>query len=78
VRDYQLEHLAYIAVSQKVRLQILTNNPPSPVSSDFIQFLHRSFYEKLPATLCVAKTESGKIVPIEPGAFRSQMGPVEK
>ena len=68
-RNLQLEARAHIEVQQKIDLG---ECPKDPVSSEFICWVHREFCRRLPEALLVVKAEdSGRIVQIKPGTFRT-------
>ncbi|MCX5787579.1 MAG: Fic family protein [Elusimicrobia bacterium] len=71
-RNFQLEHLAHIEV-QDAMIERLRSEPDLEVCSEgFLRWLHAQFFLKLPEEMRVAKTESGKIVRVEPGELRDR------
>ncbi|MDE1977609.1 MAG: Fic family protein [Elusimicrobia bacterium] len=71
-RNYQLEHVAHIEV-QEAMLQRLWQEPKLNVcSEEFLCWLHKQFFIRLPEEMRFAKTESGKLVPVEPGRLRDR------
>lgn len=71
-RHFQLEHLAHIKVQDEM-LRRLREEPGLRICSEsFLRWLHARFFSELPAEMRVAKTVSGKIVPVEPGALRDR------
>lgn len=71
-RNYQLEHVVHIQV-QREMLRRLREEPSLCICSrEFISWLHEQFYRQLPQEMRVAKTLSGKFVPMEPGRLRDR------
>lgn len=71
-RNYQLEHLAHIQV-QKAMLRRLREEPGLRVcSTEFLCWLHEQFFLELPEDMRFGKTESGELVPVEPGRIRDR------
>ena len=76
MRNYQLEHLAHIEV-QKMMTERLKEEPGLDITSvDFLCWLHREFYKRLPPEMHYAKTVSGKKLPVCPGKLRDRPGEV--
>lgn len=71
-RDNQQLSLAHIAVEQLLE-ERLTGPPVDVCAPDFICWLHREFYERLPEPLHWARTRSGKAYRIQPGCLRDFM-----
>lgn len=70
-RNYQLEHVAHIQV-QEAMIKLLRENPELNIcSEEFLSWLHAQFFLKLPEDMRWAKTISGKLVKVEPGALRN-------
>jgi len=66
------QHLsrAHVEVEQSMR-QRLANEPALPIhSAEFLCWLHREFYSRLPDDLHFSKSASGKKYRIEPGELR--------
>jgi Fic family protein len=72
LRDNQQLSLAHIAV-QKLMEERLARGPVDVYASDFLSWLHREFYTRLPEPLHWATTKSGKRHLINPGALREFM-----
>ncbi len=70
--DNQQLSLAHIAV-EKLMEERLTGEPVDVYSSDFICWLHREFYTRLPESLHWAVTHGGKRYRIKPGCLRDFM-----
>lgn len=71
-RDNQHLSVAHIAV-EKLLEQRLAEGDPDLYSSDFLCWLHREFYIRLPEPLHWATTKSGKRYRIQPGGLRDFM-----
>jgi Fic family protein len=71
-RNHQLLGLAHIAV-EKLMLERLARETVDVYGSEFICWLHREFYQRLPEPLHWAKTLSGQAYRIEPGRLRNFM-----
>lgn len=69
-RNYQLEHLAHIKTTEKMRQRLQEDSCFSPSDVGFLQFLHREFYQALPESMRFATLASGRTIPIVPGEFR--------
>ncbi len=71
-RDNQQLSLAHIAVEQLME-ERLAGPPVDVCAPEFICWLHREFYTRLPEPLHWAKTTSGKAYRIQPGHLRDFM-----
>jgi len=71
-RDNQQLSLAHIAV-EKLMEERLAGETVDVYSSDFLCWLHREFYTRLPEPLHWASTQSGKRYRIQPGVLRDFM-----
>jgi Fic family protein len=71
-RDNQQLSLAHIAV-EKLMEERLARESVDVYSSDFICWLHREFYARLPDSLHWASTPSGRRYRIKPGSLRDFM-----
>jgi Fic family protein len=71
-RDNQQLSLAHIAV-EKLMEERLAGESVDVYSSDFLCWLHREFYTRLPEPLHWAATQSGKRYQIQPGSLRDFM-----
>jgi len=71
-RDNQQLSLAHIAV-EKLMAERLASEPVDVYSPDFLCWLHREFYTRLPEPLHWAATQSGKRYQIQPGGLRDFM-----
>lgn len=71
-RDNQQLSLAHIAV-EKLMEERLAGGAVDVYAPDFVCWLHREFYTRLPDPLHWAKTKSGEAYRIEPGALRDFM-----
>jgi len=64
--------LAHLAV-EKLMEERLADPSVDVYSADFLRWLHREFYERLPADLHEARTKSGRTYRITPGQLRDFM-----
>jgi len=76
-RDNQQLSLAHIAV-EKIMEERLAGESVDVYSSDFLCWLHREFYSRLPKPLHFAVTKRGKRYQIKPGDLRDFMVDVGK
>ena len=76
-RDNQQLSLAHIAV-EKLMEERLAGEPVDVYSPDFLCWLHREFYTRLPEALQWATTRSGQRYQIKPGSLRDFMVDVGK
>lgn len=76
-RDDQQLSLAHIAV-EKLMEERLSDEALDVYSPDFLCWLHREFYSRLPEPLHWATTKSGKRYQIQPGSLRDFMVDVGK
>lgn len=71
-RDNQHLSLAHIDV-EKLMEERLKDGSADAYSTDFLCWLHREFYTRLPEALHQAKTKSGRTYRVEPGRLRHFM-----
>ena len=71
-RDNQRLSFAHIAV-EKLMEERLASGAVDVYAPEFLCWLHREFYSRLPEPLHWVKTQSGKAYRIEPGALRNFM-----
>jgi len=71
-RNHQQLGIAHIAV-EKLMVDRLAREPVDVCGPDFICWLHREFYQRLPEPLHWAKNLSGQSYRIEPGRLRDFM-----
>lgn len=71
-RNYQIEHLAHIAVQKEMSEKIKNNKGLNICSVEFLQWIHKHFYSQLPKEMHFAKTHSGKNIPVLPGKLRDR------
>lgn len=71
-RDNQQLSLAHIAV-EKLMEERLAGGPVEVYSPEFLCWLHREFYTRLPEALHWARTSGGEAYRIEPGRLRDFM-----
>jgi Fic family protein len=71
-RNFQLEHVAHIEVQNEMVERLRKEPALSICSEEFVCWLHARFFDRLPAELRFAKTESGELVPVEPGRLRDR------
>jgi len=70
-RDLQMESVAHIRVQEWIREQ--SPGQDDIISPEFIQSIHREFYEHVPQTLRLLKNEKGEIIDeVVPGEWRSK------
>lgn len=70
-RNYQLEHMAHLRVSETLRRRLQENPSFSPADPSFLQDIHREFYSALPEGMRTATLRSGEKIPIVPGQWRT-------
>lgn len=71
-RNYQLEHVAHIHV-QEAMIKRLREEPHLRIcSEEFLSWLHAQFFLELPEEMRMAKTLTGKLIHVKPGALRDQ------
>ena len=71
-RNHQQLGLAHIAV-EKLMVERLSAETVDVYGSEFLCWLHREFYQRLPEPVHWAKTSSGKAYRVEPGRLRHFM-----
>lgn len=71
-RNHQQLGFAHIAV-EKFMVERLSAETVDVYGSEFLCWLHREFYQRLPEPLHWAKTSSGKAYRVEPGGLRHFM-----
>lgn len=72
-RDLQKESLAHINCQRAVEVRLREDPDLNIADSDFISWLHRIFYEQLPAELRYVKDEkTEEIVEVKPGEIRQR------
>lgn len=71
-RDNQKLSQAHVEV-ESLMVQRLEDSTVDIYEPDFIRWLHREFYERLPEAMCHAKTREGSTYRIVPGEYRSFM-----
>ena len=71
-RNHQQLGLAHIAV-EELMVERLAGETVDVYGSEFIGWLHREFYQRLPEPLHWAKTLSGQVYRIQPGRLRDFM-----
>ncbi len=71
-RALQLESQAHIEVQRLIEARLAEEPAPEICTADFIRWIHREFYERLPDDFRVVKSESGSPDRIEPGEFRKK------
>ncbi|WP_459080184.1 Fic family protein [Mesorhizobium sp. A623] len=70
-RPLVLEAMAHVEVQREVDRLYRTGELPVPTSIDFVQWLHRRFYDVMPEEFRFIQKPDGTRVEIVPGAFRS-------
>ncbi|HVV00575.1 MAG TPA: Fic family protein [Verrucomicrobiae bacterium] len=76
-RDNQLLSLAHMDVEKRME-ERLGGEPVDVYSPDFLYWLHREFYSRLPEPLQWASTRGGKRYQVKPGCLRDFMVDVGK
>ena len=70
-RPLALEAKAHVEVQRAIDVAHMTNKLPIPVSTTFISWVHKSFYDEMPAEFRVTKRQDGSEISVVPGKFRS-------
>src|ERR1700738_4861109 len=63
-RPLALEAKAHVEVQRAIDIAHMTNKLPIPVSTTFILWVHKSFYDEMPAEFRVTKRQDGSEIPI--------------
>ena len=71
-RPLALEARAHVLVHRAIDHLHAAAKLPSPTSIEFIRWIHRSFYEKMPEEFRVVTMPDGAVHPIKPGVFRTE------
>jgi Fic family protein len=69
-RNLQLEARAHIRVQREIDRQHAAGALPEPASVEFIRWLHRAFYEDVPAEMLIVQGR-GRPLTMIPGTFRA-------
>lgn len=72
LRNYQLEHLAHISMQEEILRRLESEENLDVCSIDFLCWIHKGFYSKLPEEMHYAFTHSGEKVPVIPGKLRDR------
>ncbi|RJG40835.1 Fic family protein [Mesorhizobium sp. DCY119] len=70
-RPLALEAKAHVEIQRRIDGLALRGELPSPTSIDFIQWIHRAFYEEMPEELRFVDKPNGSKAEIVPGEFRT-------
>ena len=71
-RDLQMEAYAHIKLHEEICGEVGTENSKViPSSTNYLNSIHRRFYEHLPADFKEVKSREGVIKTVVPGAFRA-------
>jgi Fic family protein len=70
-RNYQLEHLAHLRISETLRRRLQENPSLSPADPSVLQDIHREFYSALPESMRTGTLGSGEKIAIVPGQWRT-------
>ena len=70
-RPLALEAKAHVEVQRAIDAAHRTNKLTIPVSTTFISWVHRSFYDEMPSEFRVTKRQDGREISIVPGKLRS-------
>lgn len=71
-RNYQKEHLAHIAVQEAMLGRLKEEAGLRICSEEFLCWIHREFYNRLPEEMRFATTQSGESVHVVPGELRNR------
>jgi Fic family protein len=71
-RNLQIEAKAHVEVERRVRIRLQSNQPPRMTDPAYIQWLHHSFYEHLPADMWDVHGANGRRSTVHPGQFRRE------
>lgn len=71
-RDYQAEGVAHVQVERIVKRTLQEDPVLDPASTEFLSWVHRLFYERLPARFRVIETPGGRTLTVEPGELRTK------
>lgn len=72
-RDLQLESLAHIHCQRELEARLDAEPGLNAAGGDFLQWLHRTFYERLPDRLREVRDEdTGEVVTVVPGELRGR------
>jgi hypothetical protein len=69
-RPLALEARAHVLVQRMIDESFTASSLPSPIG--FVTWVHRQFYENMPPEFRTARGKDGRLLPIEPGSFRSK------
>ncbi|MBN8697093.1 MAG: Fic family protein [Bacteroidetes bacterium] len=70
-RELQLESFAHVKTQKRMK-SLLSDDAMPVCSSVFIKWLHKEFYDDMPAEFRLSKTAEGKSIPVIPGEFRKR------
>lgn len=70
-RDLQIEAAAHVRVQAEIDRLASEDQMPEPASTDFIRWLHRTFYQGAPKEMLRVKGGGREFI-MEPGAWRSR------
>lgn len=71
-RPLALEAKAHVVVQREIDQMNRLGRLPMPTSGDFVSWVHRRFYEEMPAEFRFVERADGQKIEIVPGVFRSQ------
>ena len=71
-RDLQIESLIHIEVQEKINARLNEEPEINVTSEDFLLWIHKEFYEKMPERLRYVKGEDGEELFVEAGALRNR------
>ncbi len=71
-RDLQIESLIHIEVQEKIIERLSIEPETNVVSKDFLLWIHKNFYEKLPGRLRYVTGGSGETAFVEAGKLRER------
>lgn len=71
-RNYQMEHLAHISLQKEMLNRIDNEKNLDICSIDFLCWIHREFYSRLPKEMHYALAHDGQKLPVLPGMLRDR------
>lgn len=71
-RNYQMEHVAHILTQKEMMRRMVLEKDLDICSTEFLCWLHKEFYSRLPEEMHFALTHEGVKVPVMPGELRDR------
>ena len=69
-RSLQIQHVAHMEVQAEMEARLPTMAASDVCSTDFLCWLHKGFYRRLPDEFCKAEDGKGKTYQVQPGEIR--------